>query len=411
MRDPEGTSRTRDSTATPGLLRGNVLWLSLVSFLNDTASEMIYPLLPIFLTSTLGAGAAVLGAIEGAAESASSLLKLASGWISDRFGRQKPLVAAGYAIAAVARPLVALAAAPWHVLAIRLADRAGKGLRAAPRDALLAASVPAHVRGRAFGIHRAADHVGAVVGPVIASLLLLALSGALRPVFALAALPGILAVLVIVFRVRESRTVAAAAVTGAGAQAMPVSFHGLGPVLPGYLAAVFVFTLGNATDAFLLLRAHDLGVSAAAVPLLWSALHVSKAMWSVPGGLLADRIGAQRAIGAGWLVYAATYAAFAVASAAWQAWALFLVYGLFYGLTEAPEKALVAALSPRERVGQAFGAFHFAIGIGALPASLLFGLLWQRFGPDIAFAAGAGLALIACGLLVARVPAHAGRMA
>lgn len=411
MRDPEGTSRTRDSTATPGLLRGNVLWLSLVSFLNDTASEMIYPLLPLFLTSTLGAGAAVLGAIEGAAESASSLLKLASGWISDRFGRQKPLVAAGYAIAAVARPLVALAAAPWHVLAIRLADRAGKGLRAAPRDALLAASVPAHVRGRAFGIHRAADHVGAVVGPVIASLLLLALSGALRPVFALAALPGILAVLVIVFRVRESRTVAAAAVTGAGAQAMPVSFHGLGPVLPGYLAAVFVFTLGNATDAFLLLRAHDLGVSAAAVPLLWSALHVSKAMWSVPGGLLADRIGAQRAIGAGWLVYAATYAAFAVASAAWQAWALFLVYGLFYGLTEAPEKALVAALSPRERVGQAFGAFHFAIGIGALPASLLFGLLWQRFGPDIAFAAGAGLALIACGLLVARVPAHAGRMA
>jgi len=362
--------------------------------------------------ASLGAGrVAVLGAIEGAAESASSLLKLASGWISDRFGRQKPLVAAGYAIAAVARPLVALAAAPWHVLAIRLADRAGKGLRAAPRDALLAASVPAHVRGRAFGIHRAADHVGAVVGPVIASLLLLALSGALRPVFALAALPGILAVLVIVFRVRESRTVAAAAVTGAGAQAMPVSFHGLGPVLPGYLAAVFVFTLGNATDAFLLLRAHDLGVSAAAVPLLWSALHVSKAMWSVPGGLLADRIGAQRAIGAGWLVYAATYAAFAVASAAWQAWALFLVYGLFYGLTEAPEKALVAALSPRERVGQAFGAFHFAIGIGALPASLLFGLLWQRFGPDIAFAAGAGLALIACGLLVARVPAHAGRMA
>ena len=411
MRDPRGTSRADDPTTAPGLLRGNVLWLSLVSLLNDTASEMIYPLLPLFLTGTLGAGAAVLGAIEGIAESASSLLKLASGWISDRFGRRKPLVAAGYAIAAVARPLIAVAAAPWHVLAIRLADRAGKGLRAAPRDALLAASIPAHVRGRAFGIHRAADHVGAVAGPVIASLLLLGLSGALRPVFALAALPGIVAVLVIVFRVRESRTGADAAVASTGTLAKAVSFHGLGPVLPGYLAAVFVFTLGNATDAFLLLRARDLGVPVAAIPLLWSALHVSKAMWSVPGGLLADRIGPRHAIGAGWLVYAATYGAFAVASTAWQAWSLFLFYGLFYGLTEAPEKALVAALAPRERAGQAFGAFHFAIGIGALPASVLFGVLWQRSGPHIAFAAGAALALLACVVLVARVPAHAGRAA
>ncbi|MCI0433274.1 MAG: MFS transporter [Gemmatimonadetes bacterium] len=409
MRSAETAQATGPGVTGRGWLRGNVLWLSIVSLLNDTASEMIYPLLPLFLTATLGASAAVLGAIEGAAESVSSLLKLASGWVSDRFGRRKPLVIAGYGVAAVVRPLIALAASPWHVLAIRLADRTGKGLRAAPRDALLAASVPAHERGRAFGFHRAADHAGALAGPIIASILLLVMGGAMRPVFALAAIPGALAVLVVLLRVREPARTDSPDPARSSAAGLPVSLRGLGPVLPGYLVAVFVFTLGNATDAFLLLRARDLGVPAAAIPLLWSALHVSKALWSVPGGVLADRIGARHAIVAGWLVYAATYAGFAAATVAWHAWALFLVYGLFYGLTESPEKALVAALAPEERRGRAFGAYYFAIGIGALPASIAFGVLWERFNPPTAFLAGAGLALLACVLLVARVPARAGR--
>jgi MFS family permease len=388
-------------------LGGNVLWLSVVSFLNDAASEMIYPLLPLFLVGTLGAGPAVLGVIEGIAESASSLFKLLSGWFSDRFRRRRPLVLAGYGVAALARPLIALATAPWHVLAVRFTDRVGKGVRTAPRDALLAAAIPAEMRGRAFGFHRAADHAGAVVGPLVASLLLLAFAGSLRPVFAIALVPGVLAVLVVVSRVREERPPEtdrpADAPRMEGDTAPGIAPTGLGPSFIRFLLVLVVFTLGNATDAFLLLRANDVGVATAAVPLLWGVHHVSKMVWSVPGGALADRIGARPAILAGWLVYAATYAGFAFASEAWHAWALFLVYGLFYGLTESPEKALVASLAPAHLRGSAFGAYHAAIGIAALPASVLFGVIWQRAGATPAFLYGAGLALVASLLLLALV--------
>ena len=386
-----------------GVLRGNVLWLSVVSFLNDAASEMIYPLLPLFLTGTLGAGAAFLGVVEGVAESASSLLKLVSGWVADRVGRRKALVAWGYGIAAVGRPLIAVAAAPWQVLAVRFADRVGKGLRTAPRDAMLAESVAPEVRGRAFGVHRAADHAGAVAGPLLAAGLLLLLPGRLRLVFGLALVPGLVTLLVVLWKVREPPRAVAA---GAGADRPPLpKLKDLGPVLPRYLGVLVLFTLGNASDAFLLLRASDLGVAAALVPLLWGVLHVSKAAWSVVGGRLADRVGPRPAIAAGWLVYAAVYAAFAVAGAEWHAWALFAVYGLFFGLTEAPEKALVAALAPVGARGSAFGAYHFAIGLAALPASILFGALWQGVSPEAAFLTGAGLALAAAALLPLAVPA------
>jgi MFS family permease len=387
------------------LLGGNVLWLSVVSFLNDAASEMIYPLLPLFLVGTLGAGPAFLGVIEGIAESASSLFKLLSGWVSDRFRRRRPLVFAGYGLAAVVRPLIAIVSAPWQVLAVRFSDRLGKGLRTAPRDALLAAAVPVDVRGRAFGFHRAADHAGAVVGPIVASLLLLAFAGSLRPVFALALLPGALAVLVVALRVREERPETADPKPDSGSG----SPHGAaasdrggrpGPVFGRFLVVLVVFTLGNATDAFLLLRANDVGVVTAAVPLLWGVHHVSKMVWSLPGGALADRIGPRPAIIAGWMIYALTYAGFAFATEAWHAWALFVVYGLFYGLTESPEKALVAALAPARVRGSAFGAYHAAIGIAALPASILFGVLWQRFGATVAFLTGGGLALVASLLLL-----------
>ena len=375
------------------VLGGNVLWLSIVSLLNDAASEMIYPLLPSFLVGTLGATPAFVGLIEGVAESTASFLKLASGWLSDRVKRRKPLVFWGYTVATFARPLIGLVSAPWQVLAVRFADRLGKGLRSAPRDALLAESVPAGRRGLAFGFHWASDHAGAVIGPLLASGLLLLLPGRLRVVFLLALLPGLLSLLVIWWRVRDAGTARSPAPAtpasaprpaGEPAPATPASAPrpagesvwaqvriGFRGPLGMFLIALVVFTLGNATDAFLLLRAQALGVPLALIPLLWGAHHVSKMGWNVPGGLLADRLGPRRAIAAGWLVYALTYGGFALASRAWHAWALFLLYGLFYGLTEAPEKALVARLAPSDRRGAAFGAYHFAIGIAALPASVI----------------------------------------
>jgi MFS family permease len=388
----------RNRIALRSVMRGNVLWLSLVSLLTDLSSEMIYPLLPFFLI-TLGAGPAFIGLVEGVAETTASMLKLASGWISDRWGKRKPLVVAGYGIASVARPLVALATAPWHVLLVRFVDRIGKGIRTAPRDALLAESVDPSVRGTAYGFHRAADHAGAVLGPLVASAILMAGLGGYRLVFMLAAIPAIVSVIVLLTRVRETHS--AAPITP---KAQFEGFTGLPPSFRSFLAVILLFTLGNATDAFLLVRASQLGVGQAAIPLLWAVLHVSKMGWSVAGGILSDRVGPGRAIVAGWLVYAAVYAGFALADSAWHVWVLFLIYGLFYGLTEAPEKAMVAALAPPGRRGAAFGAYHFVIGVAALPASIIFGLLWQRYGSAVALFTGAGIALMAAlFFLVARI--------
>lgn len=382
------------------LLHGNVLWLSVVSLLNDAASEMIYPLLPYFLVGALGATPALLGTIEGVAESTASLLKLGSGWLSDRVRRRRPLILFGYALAALARPLIGLVVAPWQVLAIRFADRVGKGMRSAPRDALLAESAPAERRGAAFGIHRAADHAGAVLGPLLASALLLLLPGRLRWIFLLALLPGLVSVLVILLRVREvPQAPVAASSVAASTRARDAIREGFRGPLARLLLVITLFTLGNATDAFLLLRAQDLGVPLALIPLLWGVHHVSKMLWSVVGGGLADRLGAVPAIVGGWAVYALTYAGFAFAGDAWHAWALFLFYGLFYGLTEAPEKVLVAQLAPGGRRGSAFGAYHFAIGIAALPASVIFGVIWGAAGPRAAFLFGAGVAALAALLL------------
>jgi MFS family permease len=402
----------------------NVLALSAVSFLTDVSSEMIYPLLPLFLTTVLGASAGAIGAIEGAAESTAALLKLASGWWSDRVARRKPLVVAGYALASIARPLVGVAGSAAQVLAVRLVDRVGKGIRSSPRDALIADSVSPALRGRAFGFHRAADHAGAVVGPLLAFALLRWAGVPLRAVFWLAAVPGALAVLVLVTMVREapragapprahdraaedsehnrSRSPGADRAPGmtpdtavrAGASPVSPLATPLGARFWSFLGAVALFTLGNSTDAFLLLRATDLGVPVAAVPLLWAAFHVVKSAASTPGGALSDRLGRRP-------LYAAVYFAFGRASAAWHAWALFGAYGVFFGLTEGAEKALVADLVPAARRGAAFGWYNLAVGLVALPASLLFGLVWQRFGATRAFEMGAALALAATVALVA----------
>lgn len=414
------TGRTEGGTPTAGgapsdgrswrsLIRGNVAWLSLVSLLNDAASEMIYPLLPLFVTRYLGAGPAFLGLLEGAADSASSILKLIGGRVSDRVRRRKPLVASGYAIAATVRPLIALASAGWHVLAVRLADRVGKGIRTAPRDALLAESVDAGRRGVAFGIHRGADHAGAVLGPLFATGFLLLFPYALRPLFAISLVPGAIAVAVVLFRVRERTLHApgapeqpAASSDDAGRDVASPGEHA--PGFDRYLFVLLLFTLGNASDAFLLLRAQQLGVAVAFLPLLWGAFHVSKMAWSVPGGAMADRIGPRPAILTGWSVYAAVYAGFAFATVEWHVWTLFLAYGLFYGLTESPEKALVARFASSARRGSAFGAYHFAIGLAALPASLIFGEIYQHLSAEVAFLYGATLALLSALLFLLLVP-------
>jgi MFS family permease len=378
----------------------NVAVLSAVSFLTDVSSEMIAPLLPLFLVGTLGAPVVMVGVIEGGADALASLLKLGSGWWSDRVRRRKPLIVGGYALASLARPCMALAQGAGQVLAIRLTDRVGKGVRGAPRDALLAASTPVADRGRAFGVHRAADHAGALVGALTAMALLHAGAIPLRTVFALAAIPGALAVAVALWGIRE-----AAAPDAPVPHATPATPASMAPPLPRAfwwtLGALLLFALGNATDAYLLLRARDLGVPMAAIPLVWALLHLVKSASSAPGGALSDRVGRRPLIVAGWVLYAAVYAGFAAARPGWMLWALMAAYGVVFGLTEGVEKALVADLVPASRRGMAFGWYHATLGVAALPASVLFGALWQWRGAPVAFATGALLALVAAAVLVA----------
>jgi MFS family permease len=382
-----------------GLTR-NVVILGFVSFLNDGASEMIYPLLPVFLTAVLSAGPAALGVIEGIAETTASLLKLYSGYLSDRVKKRKVWIVSGYALSNIMRPLIALSTSWLHVLFLRFSDRVGKGLRTSPRDAIIADSTPPEHRGSAYGFHRAMDHGGAIVGPLAATGLLLIFHDNMRTIFLLSFIPGLLAVSLLFLGLKERNA-------GAGSAFVPVRFNfrtALSEMSPGfrkYLGIILIFTLGNSTDAFLLLRAQKLGVAVALLPMLWVALHVVKMGFSVPGGVLSDRIGRKTVIVAGWLVYALVYAGFAFASVQWHVWTLFMVYGIYFGLTEGVEKALVADFAPPRLRGSSFGLYHLVVGLGALPASLLFGLVWQKFGAAPAFGIGAGLALVASVMLSA----------
>lgn len=381
------------SSGVFGLSR-NVLALGLVSLLTDVSSEMIYPLLPLFLTSVLGAGQTFVGLVEGVAESAASLTKLFSGWLSDRLGRRKGLVLTGYTLSSFTRPLVAFALAPWHVLAIRFADRLGKGLRTSPRDALIAASTDGTIMGRAYGFHRSMDHLGAVAGPALAFGLLALLGERLRTVFLLAAIPGLLSIVILILWVSEIRVDHAPAAKESRLPGRPDG------QLIRFLMIVTLFTLGNSSDAFLLLRAQEVGIAVAHLPLLWMFFHLVKAASGLPGGILSDLRGRRGAIIAGWLVYALAYMGFGVASQPWQIWVLFAFYGLYFGLTEGVERALIADLVSAERQASAFGLYHFCIGIAALPSSLLMGYLYQRFGAGLAFTTGASLAALSTLLLV-----------
>ena len=371
--------------------------LSAVSFLTDVSTEMAIVIMPLFLTGTLGVSVAFVGLIEGIAETTASLLKVFSGWLSDKMGRRKALVVIGYSLSAATRPLFALAGSGAHILGARVLDRVGKGLRTSPRDALLADSVGENERGFVFGFHRAMDHAGAVVGPLITFLLLAAGLAGYRGIFWLAAIPAALTIPILVFGVREFQREEAL-------REFPLQLgkSHFSPQFRRYLGVVLLFTLGNSSDAFLLLRAKSLGIADAHIPLLFAALHVSKMLSSAPGGALSDRLNRKTLVVAGWLVYAVVYFGFAHATNALHVWTLFICYGFFFGLTEGTERAWVADLVPRESRGRAYGLFHLAIGLGALPASLLMGWLWENFSIATAFHTGAAIALAAAlGLMVA----------
>jgi MFS family permease len=377
----------------------NVVTLAGVSLLTDVASEMSYPLLPIFLTTVLGASATALGAIEGVAESAASLLKLGSGWLSDRLPGRKLLVVIGYGLASLVKPLMGLTRTPGQVMAIRVADRVGKGIRTSPRDAVIADSVAPSIRGRAFGFHRAADNLGAVIGPLIAFALLRYGRGIdLRRVFLLTAIPAALSVALLVFGLREvARRPGEERDQSAGLAAPPRASRapGLGSRFWWLFVILVIFTLGNSSDVFLLLRATQLGVAPVLVPVLWALLNLVKALFNVPGGALSDRFGRRPLLVAGWGIYAAVYVGFGLAGAVWQVWVLFAAYGLYFGATEGVEKALVTDFVPAERRGAAFGFYNLAMGIAALPASLIFGELVDHAGARVAFLFGGGMALLA----------------
>src|SRR6185295_19236155 len=376
--DPHESQVLAAGLGTPGLWRRyrrlprNVFAISLVSLLNDASSEIVYPLLPVFLSMTLGASPGIVGLIEGTAESISSLVKLLSGHLSDRHRKRKVFVVFGYVLSSVTRPLLAFAGSWPQAFGLRLFDRVGKGIRTAPRDAMIADNVRVEERGLAFGFYRAMDHTGAVIGPLLGYLLVLWLAvdrnaptaGDFTKIFLLASVPALAAVLVVVFFVRESYKPASAPYVLN--QPVRLSLRGFDSNFKRFLVLVALFTLSNSSDAFLLLRAQSNGVSIVAIPLLWAMLHVSKVVSSIFGGDLSDRLGRRRLIVSGWILYAAVYAGFAFVSTSISVWILFLIYGIYFGLAEGAEKALVADLVRPEQRGTAYGLYNLAFGITVL---------------------------------------------
>jgi MFS family permease len=370
------------------------VWLvGLISLVNDAASDMIYPLVPIYLAAVLMAGPKALGLIEGIAEAVSSLLKLFAGVLADRSGKVRAWVIAGYGFSGLARPLIGFTSSWAGVFACRFADRVGKGLRSAPRDALISLSVEPGQRGLAFGLHRALDNLGAVVGPLVA-VALLGIGMELRQVFLLALVPGLL-VLALTFAVEEPQRA-----PPRSNEPFRWTLAGLPPPFRRYLVVLALFTLGNSSNMFLLLRANDLGASAIRVTLMWALYSFVAAMMSTPLSALSDRHGRARVLGIAWTAYACAYLVIGLLPGAdWALWIAFAGYGVVSAAIEGTEKALVADIVPRERSGTAFGWYNLVTGLALLPASLLFGLLWSTFSPFTAFAFGAGCAFAATLLL------------
>lgn len=369
-----------------------VFILSIVSFLTDISSEMVYPLVPLFLTSVLGAPLAAVGLIEGVAESTASFLKTGSGWLSDRLRTRKPLVVAGYALSGVAKPLMAAANAWPAALGVRFVDRAGKGLRTAPRDALIADVTPARSRGRAFGFHRAADTLGAVVGPGIGLGLLALLDDDFRAVFLIAGIPALAGVAVLMLVREPKRAVGEVRPEVAGANPHPSA---LGRPFWVFLGVSIVFALGNSSDAFLILRSKDLGLSNTETVSAYVLFNAVYSLLAWPLGAASDRFGRRNVIGAGFAVFSGVYLGFAVAGSRAAAWPLFAVYGVFMAMTEGVGRALVTDLVPESGRATALGIYTGAVGAMVLVASVLAGVLWDVIGPSAPFVLGAATGVAA----------------
>jgi MFS family permease len=445
--------KASDTNKFPAIVRRipfTVIMIGVVSLFTDAAAEMIYPLVPVYI-SLLGSGAILLGIIEGIAETTASMLKLVSGVLSDKTGKKKFYVVLGYAISSLIRPLTGIVTSGWQIIFVRMFDRVGKGIRSSPRDALIAASVDESIRGRSFGFERAMDHIGAVIGPVLAILTLVVLFlsfgikdplSALRWTFILAIVPGIMAILTLIFFVKESESHQVKGTSFA------ISLKKIDKNFRIYLLTMVLFTLGNSSDAFLLFRIEEAIHKSGAVvdivhriaplnlmvsnfgdknlqatiinilfiPLVWAFFHIIKAAFSTPFGTLSDRIGRKIVINIGWGIYAFVYLSFALlvflpsGLQVPATFVLFAVYALFYAFTEGAEKAFVADLVREESRGTAFGLFNFSIGLGALPASIIFGFLYSfsdklfpGFGGTVAFGFGAAMALVAILMLTFKV--------
>lgn len=376
-------------------LKKNVFFAGLVSFFMDVSSEMIYPLMPLFLANVLGINKSMIGLIEGIAEATASLLKVFSGWLSDRLGQRKNLMIAGYAISTLSRPIIALACVWQQVLAARFIDRLGKGIRTAPRDAIIAESTEASHLARAFSFHRSMDTVGAVVGPAIAMLLLQLHSGNYQMVFWLSMVPGIMAVFTIILFIRDKRT--AAYTPG---ERPRLSLRHFNWRMKFFILIATIFALGNSSDAFLILRAEQVGVAPVLIPAVYLTFNLIYSLSAIPAGIAADRFGKKPLILLGFILFAGLYFGFAVAGTSASIWILFGLYGVFMGLTEGIQKGFLATIIPRDFKATAFGVYATFVGLAALPASLIGGVLWDRVSPAATFYFGSVTATVAAILFI-----------
>jgi MFS family permease len=384
-----------------------VVVLGWASLFTDIAGEGIASILPLFISQVLGAGIFAVGVIEGVADSTASILKVFSGIWSDRVKQRKPLILWGYGLTGFVRPFIALATTWPLILVFRFIDRVGKGLRASPRDALISDVSTVSNRGLSFGFHQAMDHAGQLVGPFLVGLLLLPFIGlSLRTVILLSIIPGLAAFLILFLGVREKKAVPS---KNTATLDFKKDWKKLRGGFRNLLPILLLFTLGNSTDAFLLLRLSQLGVASGIVAILWGALGGVKMLSALWGGWLTDKIGRKPVIVMGWMYYALIYLAFAFATSPAGFIVLFLLYGVFYGLCEPSEKAFVADLAPKALRGTAFGYYNLVMGLGALPASLIFGFVCFRWGYPAAFILGAALAAVASLLLLLLVRPHPSR--
>jgi len=384
-------------------LNPNVFFLGVVSLLTDVSSEMIFTLIPLFLSNVLGAATTIIGLIGGLSEGTDAIFRIFSGWISDRVGKRKSLAVLGYSISTVAKPFMYLASTWGAVLAIRFSDRVGKGMRTSPRDALIADSVSAKERGRGFGLHRAMDTFGAVLGLAIAAIIIYLLQGGglelslktYQWLVLVGVIPAVLAVIVLLILVRERGRKPSPVGGSPSRLTLNGLMAGFDTRFKVFLAIMAVFTLGNSSDFFVILRAQNLGSSVLYVVLMLVLLNVTYTVTSLPAGILSDKVGRRRVIALGWFIYALVYLGFAVASSLWQVWLLFACYGIYYGIVEGVARAFVADLVVEEKRGTAYGLYHGVVGLTLLPASLIAGWLWQVVSPAAPFFFGAGLAFIA----------------